>query len=258
MAFSQQYLEIDGCRINLRRGGAGAPLLYLHGASGAPVILPFMEQLAGSFDVLVPEHPGFGLSDEPEWLENIHDLAYFYLDFLRRLDLRNVLVVGSSIGGWLALEMAVRDTSRIRSLVLVAPAGISVPGLQPADIFMWSPEELVRNLFHDPKLAAARLAEPVTPEQVDIALKNRHAAARLAWEPRLHDPFLHKWLHRITVPVKIVWGENDRILPVGYARAFRELLPDAELDVIPACGHLPQVEHADRFCERVLRFASPR
>jgi hypothetical protein len=84
MSLSQQYLEIDGCRINLRRGGASAPLLYLHGASGAPMITPFMEKLAGSFEVLVPEHPGFGLSDEPEWLENIHDLAYFYLDFQPR------------------------------------------------------------------------------------------------------------------------------------------------------------------------------
>jgi pimeloyl-ACP methyl ester carboxylesterase len=256
MAFSQQFLEIDGCRINLRRGGAGAPLLYLHGASGAPVIMPFMEKLAERFDVFVPEHPGFGLSDEPEWLENIHDLAYFYLDFLRRLDLRNVLVVGSSIGGWLALEMAVRDAARIRSLVLVGPAGISAPGVQPADIFLWSPEELVRNLFHDPKLAEARLAEPVTPEQVDIALKNRHAAARLAWEPRLHDPFLHKWLHRVTVPVKIVWGENDKILPVAYAQAFGKLMPHAELEIIPACGHLPQAEQADRFCDIVLRFAN--
>jgi pimeloyl-ACP methyl ester carboxylesterase len=255
MAFRQQQLEIDGCRINLRRGGAGAPLLYLHGASGAPVVLPFMERLAGSFNVLVPEHPGFGLSDEPEWLENIHDLAYFYLDFLDRLELADVLVVGASIGGWLALEMAVRSTARLRSLVLVAPAGIAVPGIQPADIFLWSPEELTRNLFHDPKLAEARLAEAVTPEAVDLALKNRHAAARLAWEPRLHDPHLVKWLHRVTVPVEIVWGENDRILPVAYAQAFKRLLPHAGLEIVPACGHLPQVEQADRFCDIVLRFA---
>jgi pimeloyl-ACP methyl ester carboxylesterase len=255
MAFTQQSLEIDGCRVNLRRGGSGAPLLYLHGASGAPVIMPFMEKLAASFDVLVPEHPGFGLSGEPEWLENIHDLAYFYLDFLDRLELDDVLVVGASIGGWLALEMAVRNAARLRALVLVAPAGIAVPGLQPADIFLWSPEELVRNLYHDQRLAEARLAEPATPGEVDIALKNRHAAARLGWEPRLHDPFLHKWLHRVTVPVQIVWGENDRILPVAYARAFQKLLPHAALEIVPACGHLPQAEHADRFCDLVLRFA---
>ena len=206
MKFSQSFVEVDGCRVNLRRGGGGQPLLYLHGASGAPVIMPFMERLAERFEVLVPEHPGYGLSDEPGWLENIHDAAYFYLDFLEQLRLENVVVVGSSMGGWMAMELAVRDTSRLASLVLVAPAGISAPGVQPADIFLMSAEELVRNLFFDQRLAEARLAEPLTPEALDIALKNKHTTARLAWEPRLHDPFLPKWLHRIDVPVKIKIG----------------------------------------------------
>ena len=255
MAFSQRFIEIDGCRLNLRRGGAGAPLLYLHGASGAPAVMPFMEKLATRFDVLVPEHPGFGLSDEPEWLENIHDLAYFYLDLLRALELKNVHVVGSSLGGWLALEMAVRDTSRIKSLVLVGPAGISVPGIQPGDIFLWSPEQVVRNLFFDQKLAEQRLAEPMTPELLDIALKNRHTFARLGWEPRLHDPFLAKWLHRIDVPVKIVWGENDRVLPVEYAPEFQKLMPGASVEIVPRCGHLPQAEKPDAFCKIVFGFA---
>ena len=258
MVFRQQFLEIDGCRVNLRRGGSGATLLYLHGASGAPAVMPFMEKLARQFDVLVPEHPGFGLSDEPAWLENIHDLAYFYLDLLRALDLKGVHLVGSSLGGWLALEMAVRDTSHIGSLVLVGPAGISVPGIQTGDIFLWAPEQVVRNLFFDQTLAEQRLAEPMTPELLDMTLKNRHTVARLAWEPRLHDPFLHKWLHRIDVPVKIIWGEEDRILPVAYAREFGKLMPRAQVEIVPQCGHLPQAERPDLFCDIVLRFAGAK
>jgi pimeloyl-ACP methyl ester carboxylesterase len=253
MSFRQSFVEIDGCRINLRRGGSGAPLLYLHGASGAPVIMPFMETLAGRFDVLVPEHPGYGLSDEPEWLENIHDVAYFYLDFLRHLNLKGVVVVGSSMGGWIALEMAVRDTSRIKSLVLVAPAGISAPGIQPADIFLMPPEEVTRNLFFDQKLAEARLAEPVTPESIDLGLKNRHTTARLAWEPRLHDPFLPKWLHRIDVPVKIVWGAEDRILPVALSKEIKRLMPHAEVHIVEKAGHLPQAEKPEEFVDIVCR-----
>ena len=253
MNFSDDFIEINGCRTHLRRGGSGAPLLYLHGASGAPLIMPFMEKLAARFEVLVPEHPGFGLSEEPEWLDNIHDLAYFYLDFLRRLDLRRVTLVGSSLGGWTALEMAVRDTSRVASLVLVGPAGISVPGVQPADIFLWSNEELVRNLFYDAKLAEARLAEPVTPESIDIALKNRHTSARLAWEPRLHDPHLAKWLHRIDVPVKIIWGKEDRLLPVAFAQEFKRLIPHAALHIVEGAGHLPQAEKPDLFIELVCK-----
>jgi pimeloyl-ACP methyl ester carboxylesterase len=253
MSFRQSFVEIDGCRINLRRGGSGAPLLYLHGASGAPVIMPFMEKLAGRFDVLVPEHPGYGLSDEPEWLENIHDAAYFYLDFLRHLNLKAVVVVGSSMGGWIALEIAVRDTSRIKSLVLVAPAGISAPGIQPADIFLMPPEDVIRNLFFDQKLAEARLAEPVTPESIDLGLKNRHTTARLAWEPRLHDPFLPKWLHRIDVPVKIVWGAEDRILPVALSKEIKRLMPHAEVHIVEKAGHLPQAEKPEEFVDIVCR-----
>jgi len=254
MAFSESFIEVDGCKVNLRRGGSGEPLLYLHGANGASAILPFMEKLAERFEVLVPEHPGFGASDEPDWLENIHDLAYFYLDFLKSLDLRDIHVVGSSLGGWLALEMAVRDTSRIKSLVLVGPAGISVPGVMPGDIFLWSPEELARNLFFDAALVEKMLAQPMTPELLDVSLKNRHTVARLGWEPRMHDPFLHKWLHRVNVPVKIVWGEADKILPVAYAAEFKKLMPAAEVEIVPRCGHLPQAEKPQEFCDIVFRF----
>lgn len=250
MSFSEIRVEVDGCRTRLRRGGSGEPLLFLHGASGAPVILPFMEKLAQRFDVLVAEHPGYGMSDEPEWLENIHDVAYFYLDFIKRLDLKNLTLVGSSMGGWIAMEMAVRDTSRIKSLVLVSPAGIAAPGVQPADIFLMAPEDVVRGLFFDEKLAQARLAQP---EDVDISLKNRHTTARLAWEPRLHDPHLGKWLHRIDVPVKIVWGRQDRILPVAIMDELKRLMPTAKTYVLENCGHLPHAEKVDEFVEIVCR-----
>jgi pimeloyl-ACP methyl ester carboxylesterase len=253
VTFSESFIEVRGCRVHLRRGGRGEPLLFLHGASGAPVILPFMEKLAARFDVLVPEHPGYGRSDEPAWLDNIHDAAYFYLDFLEQLDLRNVTLVGNSMGGWIAMELAVRNTSRLKSVVLVSPAGIRAPGVRPADIFLMPDEQLVRSLFHDQQLAEARLAAPQTPEALDIALKNKHTTARLAWEPRLHDPHLAKWLHRIDVPVKIIWGREDRILPVAFLEEFKRLLPKAETFVVDGAGHLPHVEQPERFVELVCR-----
>jgi pimeloyl-ACP methyl ester carboxylesterase len=254
MSFEQSFLEVDGCRVNLRRGGSGQPLLFLHGASGAPVILPFMEKLAQRFDVLVPEHPGYGQSDEPEWLDNIHDLAYFYLELLKQLELREVMLVGNSMGGWIAMEIAVRDTSRLKSLVLVSPAGIQAPGVQPADIFLMPDEQLVRNLFHDQELAQARLAAPLTPEALDVALKNKHTTARLAWEPRLHDPHLAKWLHRIDVPVQLIWGEHDRILPARLVDTYRKLLPKAEVHIMKEAGHLPHAEKPQAFCDLVTDF----
>jgi pimeloyl-ACP methyl ester carboxylesterase len=255
MAFADHFIEVDGCRTHYRRAGKGTPLVFLHGASGAPVVLPFMEKLATRYDVLVPDHPGYGQSAEPEWLENIHDVAYFYLDFLKALELEKAVIIGSSMGGWMAMEMAVRDTSRIGAVVLVSPAGLFAPGAEPADIFLLPQEEMVRKLFHDQKFAQARLAIPETPESIDLGLKNRHTTARLAWEPRLQDPFLAKWLHRIDVPVSVVWGAQDAILPVATAHEIKRLLPKAELNILDNCGHLPQVEQMEKFCDVIFRFA---
>jgi len=251
--FSDDFVTVNGCRTHLRRGGKGKPLLYLHGASGAPVILPFMEKLAERFDVLVPEHPGYGQSDEPEWLENIHDVAYFYLDFLKQLDLKEVVLVGTSMGGWTAMEIAVRSTARLSQVVLVSPAGIAAPNVKVADIFLMAPEEVVRAIYHDASIAEKLLAVPPTPEAIDLGLKNRHTTARLAWEPRFHDPHLPKWLHRIDVPVKVVWGDKDRIIPVGFVDEYRKLLPKAQFHIMQNAGHLPQVEKPDEFVAIVCK-----
>ena len=255
MPFTDHFIEIDGCRTHYRRGGKGSPLVFMHGAGGMPIVLPFMEKLAQRFDVIVPDHPGYGQSGEPEWLENIHDVAHFYLDFLARLELERVVLVGNSMGGWMAMEIAVRNTAPIASIVLVSPAGVRAEGAEPADIFLLPQEDMTRRLFHDQRFAEARLAVPETPESIDLALKNRHTTARLAWEPRLHDPMLPKWLHRIDVPVSIVWGAQDRILAVGIGHELKRLLPKAELKIFESCGHLPQVEKMEEFCDHVVRFA---
>src|SRR3954447_19967488 len=129
-------ISIRGCSIGLMRGGVGEPMLILHGASGAGAWLPFMRSLSENFDVLVPEHPGFGDSDTPDWLDTIHDLAYFYLDFLDAMDITRVHVVGLSLGGWIAAELAVRDTRRLSSLTLVGAAGLHINRVQQIDPFL--------------------------------------------------------------------------------------------------------------------------
>src|SRR5262252_8130787 len=138
-------LSIRDCRIRLMRGGACNPLLMLHGAGGAGTWLPFMSRLATQFDVIVPEHPGFGESDTPAWLDTIADLANFYLDFLETLDLRGVHLAGSSLGGWIAAELAVRNASRLASLTLIGSAGIHVDGV--ADALFLAEQERI-NLRH--------------------------------------------------------------------------------------------------------------
>jgi pimeloyl-ACP methyl ester carboxylesterase len=255
MPFEDSFVTVDGCRTHLRRGGRGPAMLYLHGANGAPAVQPFMETLAADFDLIVPEHPGFGLSDEPAWLENMHDLAYFYLDLLDQLELPSVHLVGSSLGGWLAMEMAVRQPKRFPSMVLIGAAGIRVPDAQSGDIFLWSAEQTTRNIFFDQALAEKMLSVPPTPEQQDTQLKNRHTTALLGWQPRLYDPYLHKWLHRLQMPVKLVWGAQDKVMPVAFGHALKALIPNAELEILENCGHLPQAEKPREFCACVKQLA---
>jgi pimeloyl-ACP methyl ester carboxylesterase len=250
----EESLTIAGCRTHLLRAGEGPPLLYLHGASGGGTWAPFLRHLSRRFEVIAPEHPGFGRSDTPDWFDSIHDLAYFYLEFMQALGLRGAHVVGSSLGGWIAAEAAVRSTERMASLVLIGAAGIHLKGVPRPDTFLWTPEEAVRNLFHDPVLAEALLAMPAEEAELDRQLKNRFAAARVGWSPRWHNPHLEKWLHRITVPTLVAWGREDRVLPVAYAAGWGERIPSAEVVVFDACGHLPQIEQSQAFCAALDRF----
>src|SRR5579875_2341617 len=135
-------LRLDDCTVSYQRRGEGTPLLFLHGANNVPGWPPFMARLAERYDVIVPDHPGFGRSEIPPWLDTIHDLAYFYLDFIEALGLHGVHLVGASLGGWIACEIAVRQTAALRTLTLVAPAGLRLAGVRKLDTFLMSPQPL--------------------------------------------------------------------------------------------------------------------
>jgi pimeloyl-ACP methyl ester carboxylesterase len=251
MVFEEKFTTVNGCKLHLSRAGVGPALLYLHGANGVPKVPKFLENFTSHFDVLVPEHPGFGKSDTPDWLENIHDLAYFYSDLLNALGLRTVHVIGSSIGGWLAMEMAIREPTRFSSMVLIGCAGIRLDDVPYGDIFEWDAATAARNTFVDDHMVAFAMAHPLG---VETAQKNRKSIERLAFEPRLHDPMLYKWLHRIKMPVQLAWGDQDKIMPLAYGHAFKKLIPHAELVVYPNCGHLPQMERPAEFTASALNF----
>jgi pimeloyl-ACP methyl ester carboxylesterase len=251
---SMSTITISDCCIRLMRGGAGAPLLFLHGSGGMGIWLPCMAGLAKRFDVIAPEHPGFGESDTPAWLDTIGDLANFYLDFLDQLDLRGVHLVGSSLGGWIAADLAVRNPTRLASLTLIGAAGIYVEGVEQVDTFLSNDEQRIRDLFYDQKLAEAVIAGSQRPGLEDAMLKNRMATAKLSWQPRNHDPQLRKWLHRIKVPTLLIWGDHDRVFPKEYAFAYQRLIPGAKVVIITDCGHLPHVEKGGAFAAEFEAF----
>lgn len=254
MQEDEAAIKIGDTSIRLARMGRGRPLLFLHGAGGFNPKLSFLSALAEHYEVIMPEHPGFGTSDDPPALRTVADYALFYLELLETLDLKNAHVVANSLGGWLAAEIAIRDRSRIASLSLLAPAGLKVKGLRPGDTFIWNEEESVRNLYYDQTFADLVLAATLSDQEIDAKVKNRYTVAKLAWQPRWCDPDLEKWLHRIRVPVQLVWGACDRVFPAEYAPHWRALLPDARLHIIENCGHLPHVEKSAETAECILAF----
>ena len=254
MPFHDTKHRVRDVAVRLNRAGAGEPLLFLHGAAGVPAWGALFERLAQRFDLWVPEHPGFGLSDNPPWMRSIADLAMYYLDFIDTMHVSRVHLVGHSLGGWTAAELAVRNATKLASLSLVAPAGLRIKGAPSGDLFIWSPEELARNSYHDPALAERDLAQTPTEEEADLRLTNSFMAAKLGWEPRWHNPALERWLHRVTPRTLIVWGREDKIFPVDYAKAWRERIPDARVEIIAECGHRPHIEKPQALAEKILAF----
>src|SRR5262249_25638682 len=178
MVFVRHVVDLSGSKVSLARGDKGAPLIYLHGTDGLAEWPAILDTLAERFDVIAPDHPGFGASEAPDWIDDISDVAYLYLDAIEMLGLSGVHLVGHSLGGWIALEMAVRSTQRLRSLSLISAAGIHVKGAPKADIFIIDPEEQARLAYADPKLGKAAAERVAADKYGDLAILNRIASAR--------------------------------------------------------------------------------
>jgi pimeloyl-ACP methyl ester carboxylesterase len=253
MPHSVDTVTVAGATIRLFRGGAGQPLVFLHGAGGHTGWMPFLDELSRRFLVLAPEHPGFGQSDDPPWLDDIADLAYFHLDLLAALKLDRVHLVGTSLGGWVAAEMAVRSTARLASLTLVGAVGITAGGDLIPDVFRMPEEENLRRFYADPDRAARRLGD-LDRADYRIVAKNRATVTRLAYRPRFHNPGLPQWLHRIDVPTLLLWGAADRLVPTAFGEAYRTLIPGARLVVLPDAGHAPFDEQKSAFLQAFGEF----
>ncbi len=241
---------IEGAAIRVMRRGTGPALLFLHGTDAFTTPPAFLDDLAQRFDVIVPDHPGFGESETPPWLDTIGDLVHVYRSLLETLGVRDVVLAGHDIGGWIAAELALRDATGIRSLILIDSAGLPLV-TDGVDTFMCSTAELRAASFAHPDRVPL-------PDDAAVAqqAKNRLMTARLGWQPRFYDPQLAKWLHRLTVPTLIVWGADDQIFPPAQADAFTRAIRGSRSVIIPDTGHLPHVEAPRAFTDAVLAFTN--
>jgi pimeloyl-ACP methyl ester carboxylesterase len=249
-------LTVNGIRIETVDKGRGRPLLFLHPGIGLDPAAPVLDRLAEKARLIAPSHPGFGGSEQPRSFNNIDDLAYFYLDLLDTLDLKDAAVVGVSLGGWIAAEMAVKSTQRISHLVLANAVGIKVSDRETrdiVDIFAKTEKELNELAYFDPAVAA-RDYKAMPEADVRVAARNREATARYGWSPYLHDPKLKSRLHRIRVPTLFLWGTADRVLSDGYGRAYAAAVPGARFETIERAGHYPHIEQPDAFARMVSAF----
>jgi pimeloyl-ACP methyl ester carboxylesterase len=248
-----------GLRGRVFEAGSGAPLVFFHGAGGLLRDNPFLDDLARRHHVLAPEWPGYGESTGEEQLEDMLDFALHGWDLVEALGLSRPHLVGHSMGGMIAAEMACLAPHDLGRLVLVSAAGLWLDAEPIPDIFAALPFEIPGLLFADPAMGAALLTGGLDLNDMD-ALKDFYIgnARRLAMAGKILFPIpnrrLSKRLYRLIAPTLVLWGAADRLIPPAYAARWGELLPHATIEVIPEAGHMLPYERPDAFAAAVSRF----
>jgi pimeloyl-ACP methyl ester carboxylesterase len=250
------FVEFDGKKTQLTVGGKGPPLLYLHSAGGETEWTVFHQLLAEHFTVYLPAHPGFALSTGLDQVRDIDDYAWHYVDLLAKLGMQRVPVVGFSLGGWIGMELAIRRPNLVDRLLLVNSAGLHVPGSPMAELFIDELDDLRQLLFFDPDSPVVDQAMPRSLDDPRILLwvRAREATARVGWNPYLHNPRLPDHLKRIECPVRILWGREDRLIPLAHGEFLAEHLPNAELRILEQCGHMLPFEKPNEFAAQTAEF----
>jgi pimeloyl-ACP methyl ester carboxylesterase len=253
MAFEEETLRVGGVDVVMLTAGSGPPLMFWHGAgtfTGFDFALPWAQH----FRVMIPFHPGFGLSGDDLSISSTHDYVVHYLELLDHLGLDQINLVGFSMGGWLAATFASEHSHRLRKLVLVAPAGLPVPEHPTLDLLSVPPEDLPMMLAHDFNVVLPHLPKGEDPGFAAAGKREIESLARIA-SAGPTDPKLLRRLHRIRVPTLLLWGAEDRVIPAGQLPAWAGLIPGATIRSFANAGHL-LLDESPAAVESVARFLS--
>jgi len=256
LAWTTETVAVAGSSVRLRTAGRGAPLLVLHHDIGTPEQLPFYDALAQRFTVLLPSHPGYDGSERPGWMRSVRDVAVTYQALLAARGLADVSLVGLGFGGWIAAEMASMAPRGFRRLVLVGPMGIKPDAGEILDQALVSYIDYVRAGFAD-QAAFERLFSPDPPtpllEQWDL---NREMTFRIAWKPYMYNPTLPPLLSGVQTPALVVWGREDRIVPVACGEQFTRALRKSRLTIVDGAGHFVEMEQPDTLAKLIVQFVA--
>jgi pimeloyl-ACP methyl ester carboxylesterase len=251
------FLSVNSVKTEIFRRGQGRPLLFLHPELGLSAAAPVLDALGGHFAVTAPSLPGYGHTEFPRAWSSVDDLAYHTLDLLEALNLRDAILVGVSLGGWLAAEIATKSCERLAGVVLVNPAGIKTGDREHRDmldIFSLPQKELEAKTFADPSHAKFDPAA-ASDDEVYVRMRNRETTVLLGWSPYMYNPKLAGRLHRIRVPSLVLWGSEDRIAPESYGRTYAQRIPGAKFQTIAKAGRFPHIEQPQEFARAVAAFA---
>jgi pimeloyl-ACP methyl ester carboxylesterase len=248
-----------GAKIRVLEAGKGAPLLFLHGAGGLFPDNPFLDQLAQRYHVFAPELPGYGESTGEELLDDMLDFALHGWDVAHTLGLKQPHLVGHSMGGMIAAEMACIAPNDLSKLVLVNAAGLWIPEHPIPDLFALLPFEFAQLLFHDPVAGAAMLTGGLDFSNVDaVAEFYIGNARRMGMAGKILFPIpnrgVAKRLYRLTAQTLVLWGRSDALIPPVYAERWKQLIPGARLQLIDAAGHMLPYEQPAAFSAAVAEF----
>jgi pimeloyl-ACP methyl ester carboxylesterase len=267
---AEEHIDTAVGKVQVWRAGAGAPVVYLHSAMGEGPGLAFLEELAGTNDVIAPVFPGFAESEGIGQIDDMEDAVFHLLDLLDQLGLDTVPFVGLSLGGWMSAEVATRYPDRASRLVLVNPAGLYLPDAPVADIFGKPPAELAAIMFADQShpvaqmmhALAERYDDPAAMSEIPLELllpmvKAMSATAKLGWDPYLHNPKLARRLHRISAPTLIVHGTSDQLFARAHAEAYAAGIPGARIADVEGAGHMLPLEQPAELARLVREFIAP-
>ncbi|HVM97548.1 MAG TPA: alpha/beta fold hydrolase [Candidatus Acidoferrales bacterium] len=239
-----------GARVRVHHAGKGAPLIFLHGAVGLLPENRFLDRLAERCEVFAPELPGYGESTGEELLDDMLDFALHGWDVVGALGVEKPTLVGHSMGGMIAAEMACIAPNDVHHLALIAPAGLWLAEHPIADLFAMLPFEFARLLFHDPVAGAALLTGGLDFSNLEaVGAFYINNARQMGVAGKLLFPIpnrgLAKRLYRLTTPATLIWGENDKLIPLAYAERWKQLVPQAQLRVVAGAGHMVPYEKAE-------------
>lgn len=237
LGFSREEHSVNGTKVVMLTAGSGPELVFMHGTGTFPGF-GFALELAQSHRVLIPFHANFGESGDNLQITSIEDHVLHYMDLFDQLGLEKLVLSGFSFGGWLAAAFAIRQPQRISKLVLAAPAGLKVAEAPPPDLFALTPQEIPAYLTHDPMVALRYFPKDPNPAfEAQLGREMQALGKALEGAPG-GDPVLANWGHRISMPVLLLWGAADRLVPVAQAAYWQKLMPDARVEYIEGAGHL--------------------